>query len=242
MDYNSYKKYFLPQNNLWQIIGCVIIALGIPFFFFRGFGSMMAVVIMGVGACVFIFAKGTRPNDSEIDEAIAKKIKNVEDTALHGIDLREKLIKAFPPVEFSEYDYSGIENGKEAFLVQQGSDGKFRTNRYSSAVILFAQEKLHIYKYQFSVTMDTETEEHFAALYTDLKEAKIETRENTFKLDVGTKKEREAKIEYKSIVVRDNGEKIVLEMPVHDGADVDKTVETINRLIEGKKEGTTTFN
>ncbi len=242
MDYNSYKKYFLPTNNIGQIIGCFIMACAIPFFFIRFGGIYMGVITIAIGACVFVFAKGTRPSDSELDSACETKIKDIEDTARHGIDIREKLIKAFPPVTFSEYDYSGEDKYSEEFTVQRGADGKYRSNRYSSAVILFAQEKLHLYMLQFSLTSANEEEKFYEAKYTDLLSSSIEMRHTKFTLEKGTKKEHEASVEYRAIVIRDNKENIVFEMPVHDGADVDKTVETINRLITSKKEGTVEFN
>lgn len=242
MDYNSYKKYFLPHNNLWQIIGGIITVCGIPFFFFRGFGSMMAIVIIAVGLCVFVFAKGNRPSDSEIDMAAAKKSENIEENARRGIDIREKLIKAFPPVSFSDYEFSGKNGDEGEFMVQKGSDGKYRSNRYYSAVILFAQEKLHIYEYAFSMTEPYEKENYFASLYTDLKEAKLEHRESSFVINKGAKSEKEVKLEHNAITVYNNDGEKVIDMPVKDDADVDKTVENINRLITGKKEGTASFN
>lgn len=234
MDYNSFKKYFSPKNNLWQIIGGVIIALAVPLFFMRM--SMFGVVIVAIGACVFIFARDSRPSDADVDGAIEKKIKDIDNLAKQGIDLREKQIKAFPPVSFSEFDYSG-----DDIIVQKGADGKYRSNRYSAAEIIFTQEKLHIFMMQFSLVEEKEEQKYFDAKYTELKDAKIERRHQTFVIDKGTKKEKEVALEFESIVIRDNGDNIVFDMPVHDGADVDKTVDTVNRLIEAKKEGTVEF-
>ncbi len=240
MDYASFKKYFSPKNNTWQIIGGVIAALGLPFFFMRA--SMIGVVIVAIGACIFIFARDSRPADADVDGAIAKKIKDIDDLAKRGIDIRERMIKAFPPVAFSEFDFSGYENNRENFFVQKGSDGRFRSNRYSAAEIIFTQEKLHIFMMQFSLTEEQEDQKYFEAKYTDLKEAVIERRSHSFVLNKGTKNEKEEKIEFESIIIRDNDDNIVFNMPVHDGADVDKTIVTVNRLIGGKKEGTVDFN
>ncbi len=241
MDYSGFKKYFSPKNSLWQIIGGVIMMLGVPFFFIGRGGSMMAVVFIAIGACVFIFSKDSRPSDADIDNAIQTKIKVVDELAKQGIDIRERQIKAFPPVAFDEFDYSGYAKGDESFMVQRGSDGRYRSNRYSAAEIIFTQEKLHLFMYQFCITEENEEKKYYDAKYTDLKNATIEHRSDIFVIDKGTKKEKEVTIAYDSIVIRDNDDSIVFEMPVHDGADVDKTVETVNRLITAKKEGTTEF-
>lgn len=232
MDYINNIKYFMPQKNLWKIIGIVVAILGIPFFFIRRGGAMTGCVIIAVGVCIFVFAKDSRPSDSDIDNAVTKKIKNVDELARKGIDLREKLIKAFPPVMFSDFDYSGTEDGD--VQVQRGQDRKFRSNKYSAAEIMFATEKLHIFLYSFYLTKEEDTEKYFEAKYTDLQNAVIEKRTKKFEVPKG-KKTESAEIEHFSIIVRDNNGEIIFETPVHEGADVDKTVDIINRLIESKK-------
>ena len=236
MDYNSYKKYFKPKNFIMQIIGGFIAACSIPCFFIRGFGTMMGVVIIAFGACLIIFANGARPNDSEIDGAIALRVKDIDELAIQRVDSREKLIKAFPPVTFGEYDYSDYNNTSGDFLIQQGRDGKYRTNKYSSAQILFAQEKLHILMYQFYLTKDESDTKYFDCKYTSLQSAVIERKNHNFIMYSG-KKEQKINLDYESIVIRDNDGNVVFDMPVHEGADVDKAIESINRLIEAKTTG-----
>lgn len=235
MDYINNIKYFLPQKNFWKIVGAVVAALGIPFFFIGRGGSMMGFVVIAVGLCIFVFAKDSRPSDADIDSAVEKKIKDIDELARKGIDIRERLIKAFPPVMFSDYDYRGYGDDKADLTVQRGSDRKYRSNKYSAAEILFAMEKLHIFMYQFYLTKETEDQRYFEAKYTDLKNAAVERGTNVFTVAKG-KKIEEVTLEYQSIVIRNNDDEIVFDMPVHDGADVDKTVDTINRLIASKKE------
>lgn len=235
MDYINNIKYFLPKKNFWKIVGAVIAVLGIPFFFIGRGGSMMGTVVIAVGLCIFIFAKDARPSDVDIDNAVEKKIKDVDELARRGVDIRERLIKAFPPVMFSDYDYRGYGEEGSDLTVQRGDDRKYRSNKYSAAEILFAMEKLHIFMYQFYLTKETEEQRYFEAKYTELKNATIERGSNVFIIAKG-KKFEEVTLEYQSIVIRNNEDEIVFDMPVHDGADVDKTVETINRLITSKKE------
>lgn len=234
MDYINNIKYFLPQKNFWKIVGAVIAAVGVPFFFMGHGGSMIGCVIIAVGLCVFIFAKDSRPSDADIDNAVAKKIKNVDEFARRGIDIREKLIKVFPPVMFSDYDYSNDDESDEELKVQRGQDRKYRSNKYAAAQIMFATEKLHIFTYRFCITKEADDEKYFEAKYTDLQNAVIEKRSRKFSVPKG-KGFEEVDIEYRSIVVRDNNGDAIFEMPVHDGADVDKAVDTINRLISAKK-------
>ncbi len=235
MDYLNNLKYFLPKKSFWKIVGGVIAALGIIIMVLPGFGSMMLGCIpLFIGICIFIFAKDARPSDADIDGAVEKKIENLDDLARRGIDIRERLIKAFPPVSFSDYDYRG--NGDEDDIkVQRGADRKYRSNKYSAAEILFAMDKLHIFMYQFYLTKEQEDQRYFESKYTDLLGATLECGTSTFVIPKG-KDFEEVTLEYHAIVIRDNDENVVFDMPVNDGADVDKTVEVINRLIKSKKE------
>ncbi len=235
MDYINNIKYFLPQKPFWKIVGGVIAALGAIIMVLPGRGSMMLGCIpLFIGACIFIFAKDARPSDADIDNAVEKKIKALDELARRGVDIRERLIKAFPPVSFSGYNYRGSENDPD-LKVQRGSDKKYRSNKYSAAEILFAMEKLHIFMYQFCITKEEEDQRYFEAKYTDLKNATLEHGTNVFTVPKG-KSFDEVTLEYQSIVIRDNDDNVIFDMPVTDGADVDKTIEIINRLITSKKE------
>ncbi len=234
MDYLNNIKYFMPQKSFWKIVGAVIVAIGIPFFFIGHGGSMIGCVTIAVGLCVFIFAKDARPSDTDIDNAVAKKIQNVDEFARRGIDVREKLIKAFPPVMFSDFDYNAGSDDEEELKVQRGQDRKYRSNKYAAAQIMFATEKLHIFMYRFCLTKEADDEKYFEAKYTDLQDAVIEKDSRKFNIPKG-KGFEEVELEYRAIVIRGNDGEIIFKMPVHDGADVDKAVDTINRLISSKK-------
>ena len=243
MDYNGFRKYFTPQNIIPQIIGTVLVAVGAVLLFIGRFFLYMGVVVAAIGLCIIVCARESRPSDSDLDEAVAKKIKDLDDTAKHQIDIREHLVKAFPPVAFSDFDFSGVDDGSGEFLIHKGRDGKYRTNRYSAAEIMFAQDKLHIYMIKFYVTEAKEEETTLSENYVNLKCARFENRKHTFEVNVNSgKKTKTVELEFKFIVIENNDGKTVFEMPVHEGADVDKTIEDINRLIETKKEGRDTVN
>ena len=242
MDYNGFRKYFTPVNMIPRIIGGFIVACGVIFaIVVRRMGLYFGFVIVITGLCVMIFSRDSRPSDEDVDGAVAKKIKDIDDTARQEIDVREKLIKAFPPVVFSDFDYSGYELDPGNFAVQRGRDGKYRTNRYSAAEIMFAQEKLHIFMYKICLTEEKEETKCLSERYVDLKEARIDRRTRSFVMYSG-KNERRVELEFETIVIENNAGEVIFEMPVHDGADVDRTVETVNRLIDSKKNGTVTFS
>lgn len=241
MDYNGFKKYFTPINMIPQIIGGFIVACGAIFaIVVRHFGLYFGVIIAIVGLCVLVFARDSRPSDEDVDGAVAKKINDIDSTARQGIDIRERLIKAFPPVLFADYDFSGWETDPENFAVQRGRDGRYRTNTYSAAEIMFAQERLHIYMYKVCLTEEKEESTTLSERYLDLKGAKIERRTRSFVMYSG-KNEKRVELEFETIVIENNSGEVIFEMPVHDGADVDKTVETVNHLIDSKKNGTASF-
>ena len=171
MDFNVFVKYFKPKNNIPQIIGGFIVACGVILAIMGGFGLFLGLIIIAVGLAIIIFARESRPTDADVDEAVQKKTKDITQDAMGEIDVHEKLVKAFAPVVFSEFDFSGQELDPANFSMQRGSDGKYRTNRYSSAVILFAQEKLHIYMHKFFLTKDEEETKVLSQPYTELKEA-----------------------------------------------------------------------
>jgi len=241
MNFENNKKYYLPRKATWQIIGGIIAACGVPFFILGrvGFfgGTLLALILVLTGVCIVIFANSSRPSDADIDNCITIKTKDVMDRARLQIDTREKLIKAYPPIAFGEYDFSGADN--EDFLVQRGKDGRYRTNKYSLGVITFGQEKLHIFMYQFSLTKDWEQDTSLDYKYTDLLSAEIERQSHTFKFGV---KAIETKVEFESIVIRKNDGEVIFTMPVRNAADVDKTVDTINHLIENRKKEENTVN
>ncbi|MFY9381469.1 MAG: hypothetical protein WBI55_08510 [Eubacteriales bacterium] len=235
MNFENNKKYYLPRKVTWQIIGGIIAAIGVPFFFLRqmGFygGTMIALILVLIGVCIVIFANSSRPSDADIENCIAIKTKDVMERARMYIDTREKMIKAYPPMTFCEYDFS--EADSEEFLVQRGKDGRYRTNKYSYAIITFGQEKLHTYMYQFSLTKDWEQDTALDYKYTDLLSAEIERMSHIFKFGV---KGIETKVDFESMVIRKNDGEVIFTMPVRHAADVDKTVETINHLIKSRKD------
>ena len=236
MDYNGFRKYFTPQNMLPQIIGIGLVAVGAVFIIIGMFFLYMGVVIVAVGLCIIVFARESRPSDTDLDEAIAKKIKDLDDTAKHQIDIREHLVKAFPPVAFSDFDFTGVDEAEGEFLIHKGRDGKYRTNRYSAAEIMFTQDRLHIYMIKFYVTEQNEKETTLSERYENLKCARLETRRHSFEVNVNSgKKTKTAELEFNFIVIENGDGDIMFEMPVHESAEVDKTVADINRLIETKK-------
>lgn len=241
MDFKGFVKYFKPKNIIPQIIGGFIVACGVILAIMGGLGLFMGLIIIAVGLAIIIFAREARPSDADVDEAVQKRTKDIEQDAMGEVDVHEKLVKAFAPVTFKEFDFSGQELDPDNFSMQRGSDGKYRTNRYSAAVILFAQEKLHIYMLRFFLTKDEEETNVLSQPYTELKEARTEKRTRSFVMYSG-KNAKSVELEFMTIMIENNAGETIFEMPVHDSAEVDDTVETINRLIRSKKDGDVSFS
>ncbi len=229
MNYKGLMKYFQEVNKVPLIIGYALVVLGALCVIMRGFFLILGVIILAAGLAVIFFCRDSRPSDTEIDGAVSKKVGDLDVEVRREIDIHEKLIKAFPPITFAEYDF----REREGLLVGKGRDNRYRSNVYSAAEILFGQDRLHIYMYQFMLTEDNESRHCLTERYVDLSGASIEHR--TLGFDLYGNKEKHGTLDFTDIMIRNNAGEVIFEMPVRDGADVDKTVEIINRLIGQKK-------
>lgn len=241
LDYNGFRKYFEPHSKLPKIIGCVIVALGAVGVIIGGFMMFFGFLLIVGGLCVIVFVREARPSDEQLDDAIAKKVKDLEDTAKHDIDVRERLIKAFPPTGFKNYDMTGVEDDAGRFLIRRGDDNKYRTNKYSATEILFAQELLHVYMMRFYLTEDESEETKKSVRYKELGKAWIDKRQAGFVMS-NDKGKGSVTLDYQVVIIENEDGSTFIEIPVSEGADVDRTVETINHLIKAKKEGNVNFS
>lgn len=236
MDFSNNIKYFKKRNYIFMIVSALLVVAGVIIAIALDRRQMWAgIVVAVVGVLLFFITNDSRPKDSDLDGAIQRKVADLEEVAKKGIDYREKYVKAFPTRIFTDYDFSHYETEGGDFMIQRGSDSKYRTNRYAAAAILFGQETLHIYLYRFYLTKaEEERDEHWLAeKYVDLDGAVTERREHTYKLPDG----KEVKLENLYIIIKNNNGENIFEFPVNDGDDVDKAIQSINRMIESKKSG-----
>ncbi len=232
---DEFRKYFSPASSVPKIIGGVIIAIGAVMCLLRGMMLFLGVVVMAIGAAIFFLAKESRASDEDLDGALADMASDIDYQARLDIDVREKVMSAFRPEVFTEFDYSGAESSPGTFRLVRGADRKYRTNRYTATEIVFAQAKLHIYKYTLNLTEEGEDAERLAERYVDLDSVGIDTDTREY-ICVNGKKSFPAKIETHTMYVKKNDGSVAMRFPVGSGADVDRTVEEINRLIKTRKE------
>ncbi len=231
MNYKDFQKFFTEANKIPMIIGYALMALGAVGVIIRGFFLIIGVILIVAGLAVIMFYRDSRPSEAELDAAVTKKIGDLDVEVRREIGVHEKLIKAFPPITFAEYDFREC----EGLLVGKGRDNRYRSNVYSAAELLFAQERLHIYMYQFRLTEERESRQCLTERYENLSGATVEHR--TLGFDLYGNKEKHSKLEFTDILIKNNAGEVIFEMPVRDGADVDKTVDIINRLIAQRKSG-----
>ncbi len=231
----EFQKYFSPASNLPKIIGGVIIALGVVMCLMRGIMLLLGVVIMAIGAAIFFLAKESRASDEELDGALANMASDLDYQARLDIDVKEKVMSAFRPEVFTEFDYSGAETSPGTFRLVRGADRKYRTNKYTATEIVFTQTKLHICKYSLNLTEEGEDTERLAEKYVDLSSVGIDSETHEYTC-VNGKKSVPVKIETRTMYVKKNDGTVAMRFPVGTGADVDRAVEEINRLIRTRKE------
>ena len=228
MDFKGMQKYFSPKNMIPQIIGYGIAAFGV--FIAIADWLFFGVPFIIVGGCIILFLRDSRPSDNDIDSTAETKIKDLDERAKAHIDVHEKPIRAFQPEVFAGYDYSE----PEGLLVSRGSDKKYRTNKYAAAELIFMQDRLHVLMYRFCLTKEDERTTYMTEKYDDLGGASVSSKKETFRLYGRTDGESFER-ELQTLEIRNNAGDIIFEIPVDAGADVDRTVETINQLVKSKK-------
>ncbi len=235
LSHAEFVKYFSPASNLPKIIGGVIIALGALMCLMRGMMLFLGVVVMAIGAAVFFLAKESRASDEDVDNALADMGSDLDYKAKLDVDVREKMLTAFRPEVFSEYDFSGAVESPDSFRLVRGADRKFRTNKFTATEIVFTQTRLHIYKYSLNLTEEGENIEKLIEKYVDLDSVGIDSDTREYSC-VNGKKSTTEKLETRTMYVKMNDGTVAIRFPVGSGADVDRAVEEINRLIRTRKE------
>lgn len=235
LSHAEFVKYFSPSSSVPKIVGGVIIAIGVVMMFLRGIMLLLGVVVAAIGGAVFFLAKESRASDEEVDKALSDMASDLDYRAKSDVDVKEKIMSAIRPEVFQEYDYSGAESDPGTFFMVKGSDNKYRTNKYTSTEIVFTQNKLHVYKYSLILTSEGESVEKLCEKYVDLDSVGVESRVGDFTY-VSGKKRIPAKVETRTMFVKKNDGTVAIRFPVGGGADVDRTVEEINRLIRTRKE------
>lgn len=228
-------KYF-TQNplNTVSIVGAILAFIGVitaALFFDSEFRwvSFVGIGVMVVGLVMLYIVLGGRTSPSDLDYQIYERVKYLDETAQKRLEVYEShFSKVIKPVTIKGYDYNTTEN----IYFKKGSDNKNRTNIYNTAVLYFTKDKMHIYGKHFSLTddlFDREIMGHYK--FVDIDRAEVVDSEVAFAEGKYTRR-----ITVHTFRVLKNNGDVVLSMSVDYGADIDKAVADINRVISVAKD------
>lgn len=228
-------KYFTTYGiHPATIVGLVLAVLGIVCIALFADSEYKFMALVGIGVIVvaiviLYIVNGGKASPDDLDYQIYERVKYLDETAQKRHEVYEShFSKVIKPVTLKGYDYYTTEN----LYFKKGSDNKNRTNIYNTAVLYFTKDKMYIYGKHFSLTDEMFDKEIMGKYkFTDLEKAEIIEGEATF-----PRGNYVARIKtYTFRVIRNNGD-VVLSMTVDYGADMDKAVEDINRVIAVAKD------
>lgn len=215
-------KYFTSKGiSPMGIISLVVALIGfICLCIGQGLGFIGLIgVVVGLGAYMFI--NGGKASGDDIEYQVGEKEKDMRERGMIRFELFEKSLKYKEPFTVHGYEFN------EEVYYKKGSDGRNRTSVFSSAILFFTGEKIHIHRRRFSFVEDLDEELGGSFRYIDLDHAEV--RDFYFQREVG---KRTVKFhDYHFVVVGKDGSDI-LDMSVDYGADIDKACDDINRIIE----------
>lgn len=228
-------KYF-TQKLLTpvSIVGAVLLVIGVILTaIFAGsdvrWVSFIGIAVAIVGIVLVYTVIGGRTSPSDLDYQVYERVKFLDETAQKRLEVYEShFSKVINPVTIKGYDY----NTTEGLYFKKGTDNKNRTNIYNTAVIYFTKDKMHIYGKHFSLTddlFDKEIMGHYR--FVDVDRAEIIDKEVAFQEGKYTRRI----MTHTFRIVKNNGD-VILNMSVDYGADIDKAVEDINRVISVAKD------
>lgn len=191
--------------------------------------ALIGAVIVIAGLVVLYIINGGKSSPDDIDYQIYERVKYLDETAQKRHEVYEShFSKVINPVTLKGYDYYT----KEGLYFKKGSDSKNRTNIYNTAVLYFTKDRMYIYGKHFSLTDEMFDKEIMGKYkFVDLDRAQIIDDEVAF-----PRGKYVSRIKTHTFQVVKNGGEVVLSMTVDYGADMDKAVEDINRVIAVAKD------
>lgn len=223
METKRNTKYFTVKGlSPLAIVGLAVIGLGIILQFSTYKSMSMLLYLIGIGCLVFAMS-GTA-KETDIDFQVSEKIKDLDERAMIKYEVYEKdFLTIVNPAKLHGYDYVS-----EGVYFKHGGDGKNRTSMYNGVQLFYTEDKLYIHGRQFSLIDDLVDSEFGGSYrYLDLDHAEHEECEMNLPKD--------RKVTYNVFKIVDNKGDNVLYISVGYGADVDKTIEDINHVINLKK-------
>lgn len=228
-------KYFTTYGiHPGTIVGLVLVVVGavLAYLFLNTDTKIVALIgaiILVAGLVVLYIINGGKSSPDDLDYQIYERVKYLDETAQKRHEVYEShFSKVIQPVTLKGYDYKPQEN----LYFKKGSDNKNRTNIYNTAVLYFTKDRMYIYGKHFSLTDEMFDKEIMGKYkFVDLDRAEIIDDEVTF-----PRGKYVNRIKTHTFQVIKNGGEVVLSMTVDYGADMDKAVDDINRVISVAKD------
>lgn len=216
-------KYFTQKGlSPLTIVALAIIGVGIILNFGPISSASPVLYLTGIGCLVFAMSGSAKEVD--IDYQVSEKTKDLEEQAMIKYEVYEKdFLTIVNSAKLHGYDYVS-----EGVHFKHGADGKNRTSKYNGFQLFYTEDKLYIHGRRFSLIDDLDDAEFGGAYkYLDLDRAEHGTGE----LELP----KNRKVTYNVFRILDNNGEAILHISVGYGADVDKTIEDINHVINLKK-------
>lgn len=230
MDYELNKKYLsgLPIDSrthsikkAMTVFGIILLVIG--FYGFVGFFNILFLLI-GVGGLVLLICfsktKTTYVSDEQYDSNVKSQLFNLKTQAVNALGIDETEVQEIEPIEFDGYAYKDVEK------VRKGNDGRFRSNKYQSVIILFSANEAHVYKFTYDTTANKHTEETEVYFYKDI--VSVSTSSDTVEV-LGKKIE----FEYFKLTTAGGN---ALSVSVFDTAGAQRSINAMRALLREKKQ------
>jgi len=224
-------KYYTTYGiHPGTIVGLALAVIGVVLFaifiktsdmkIVAGIGALVAIA----GLVVLYIINGGKSSPDDIDYQIFDRVKYLDETAQKRHEVYESHFnKAIKPITIKGFDYKE----QEGHYFKKGSDNKNRTNVYNTAVMYFTKDKMYIYGRHFSLTDETFDKEIMGKYkFLDLERAEVIEGEVVY-----PRGKYVTRVKTYTFQVIKNGGEVVLSMTVDYGADIDKAVDDINRIL-----------
>jgi hypothetical protein len=154
IDYKSNAKYF---RQISYKPGVILIVVGALMLVTGSAGPIiLGLLLAGAGAYLIYRQVADRPSDEDIESQISSIHSELYKRALKALGLDEEEVKLIDPIVLSGYYFDPLGAGWQA---KKGKDGNFRSSNYEGVAIFFAEQELHSYKYQLSLTTENDSRE-----------------------------------------------------------------------------------
>lgn len=214
MDYAANIKYFRQTKMAGPII---LIAIGLICFMIQ---PILAILLIAAGGA-WIYLAMNKISDEAYDEGVASNIHDMKNRALNKLGLDESEVQEIEPITIDGYRFTGASRFKK------GKDNLWRTNKYEVAMLFFAANEVHCYKYSFSTTEDQHTESTDVYFYQDI--VTVSTASEEAAIPGQTEKAN-----YEAFVLRTAGGN-ALDVAIRDYDNAQRSINAMRQLLRQKK-------